>query len=192
MIAALRTLLLATCALGALSGQACAETRDWGDDIEVMDDTEMEDLRGGFSVGGIEFGFGAVVTSTLNGVPVLTTQLTMTDTGAIVRQTLNAVGENLAALAPEELQALGLEDAENAAGVVIASESGITAFVHNVANGTLQNILVNTATGQDISQNIDVTLTLPGFEYIQSRLMLEHFGMRISEDLQNVAVAPRG
>lgn len=192
MIGALRTLLLATCALGALSGQARAEATDWGDDIEVMDEAEMGDLRAGFSVAGIQFNFGAVVTSTLNGVPVLITQLTMTDTGAIVQQTLNAVGENIASLAPEDLQALGLEGEENAAGVVIASESGITAFVHNVAEGTLQNIIVNTATGQDITQDIDVTLTLPGFEYIQSQLALETFGLRISDDLQNVAIGPRG
>jgi len=193
MIAALRTILLAGCALWALSAPAFAQSADWGEDIEIIADAEMDELRGGFAIGGIQINFGAVVTSTLNGVPVLTTQITMVDTGALVQQTLNAVGQSLADLDPEELAELGIEDSDNAAGVVIESESGVTAFVHNIADGALQNILINTATGQDIEQNIDVTLTLPGFEYIQSQLALETFGLRIADDLQNVAIGgPRG
>lgn len=193
MIPAFRALLFATCAIGAPSGAAFAEAADdWGIDIAVMDDAELENVRGGFAVGGINFNFGAVVTSTLNGVPVLTTQITMIDSGAIVQETLSAVGRNLAELQPEELTALGLQDTENAAGVVIASESGVTAFVHNVTDGALQNIIVNTATGQNISQDIDVTLTLPGFEYIQDQLALETFGLRITDDLQNIAIGSRG
>jgi hypothetical protein len=185
---ALRPLLLAACALTALSAPAYAEAGGWGDDIEVIEDAEMADLRGGFDIGGIEIGFGAVVTSTLNGVPVLTTQLTITDTGAIIQQTLNTVGQNLDSLTPEQRAALGLDGLEGLGGIVIDSESGITAFVHNVTNGTLQNIIVNTATGQEIGQSIDVTLTLPGFEYIQSQLMLERFGMQVSDDLQAMAI----
>lgn len=182
------TLLLTACAYAALSAPAHAATDEWADGIEVIDDTEMDDLRGGFNVGGIEIGFGAIVTSTLNGVPVMTTQLNVTDTGTIVQQTMNNVGQNLASLTPEQLAALGLSAFAGLNGIVVNSESGITAFVHNVTNGSLQNILVNTATGQDIEQNIDVTLTLPGFEYIQQQLALEHFGMQISDDLQAVAI----
>ena len=50
MRGALRTLLFTACALAALSAPAYASTDDWGDDIEVMDDAEMDDLRGGFDV----------------------------------------------------------------------------------------------------------------------------------------------
>lgn len=181
---ALRDALLAGYALIALAAPAHAQTASI-DNFEVIDDAELDDLRGGFSLGGIEIGFGAVVTSTLNGVPVLTTQLTLTDAGALVEETLSAVGNNLSALTPEQRTALGLEDVAGANGVVIDSESGITAFVHNVAKGTLQNILVNTATGQDIEQNIDITLTLPGFEYIQEQLALERFGLQVNDDLRS-------
>ena len=185
-----RTLLFTACALAALSAPAHASADAWGDDIEVMDDAELGELRGGFNVGGIEIGFGAVVTSTLNGAPVITTNLTVTDAGAIVDQTLSTVGQNLSSLTPEQLEAHGLSALEGMNGVVVESEDGITAFVHNVTDGTLQNILVNTATGQDIDQNIDVTLTLPGFEYIQEQLTLERFGMQISDDLQSIAFGP--
>jgi len=185
MIVALRTLLITGCAFAALSAPAHADA--WGDDIEVMEDAEMEDLRGGFNIGGMEIGFGAVVTSTLNGVPVMTTNLTITDTGAVVQQTMHTVGENLGSLTPEQLSALGLAGLEGLSGVVINTESGLTAFVHNATNGTLQNITVNTASDQEIVQTIDVMLTLPGFEHIQSEFAIERFGMQISDDLHSIA-----
>lgn len=188
MIAALRTLLLAGCAFAAVSAPAFAETHAWGDDIEVMDDASLDDLRGGFNIGGIEIGFGAVVTSTLNGVPVMTTHLTVNESGAIVQQTMHTVGQNLESLTPEERDALGLSGLEGLSGVVINTDTGITAFVHNVTNGTLQNITVNTATGQEITQTIDVMLTLPGFETIQTEFMMERFGMQIADDLHAIAI----
>lgn len=190
MLSALRSLLFTACATAALSAPAYANADDWGNDIELMDDAEMDELRGGFNIGGIEIGFGAVVTSTLNGAPVITTNLTITDAGAIVDQTMSLVGQNLSSLTPEQMEAHGLSALEGMNGVVVEGEDGITAFVHNVTDGTLQNILVNTATGQDIEQDIDVTLTLPGFEYIQEQLTLERFGMQISDDLQHIAFGP--
>jgi hypothetical protein len=189
MAGVLRTFLFTACAVAALTASAAnASEAAWGDDVEVMDDAEMDDLRGGFDVGGIEIGFGAVVTSTLNGVPVMTTQLTVTDTGSVVEQTMNDIGESLSSLTPEQLAALGLAALAGLDGVVVNGETGATVFVHNVGNGTLQNILVNTASGQDIRQDIDVTLTLPGFESIQQQFALDHLGMRLSEDLQSMAI----
>jgi hypothetical protein len=188
MRGAFRTLLFTACALAALSAPAYASTDDWGDDIEVMDDAEMDDLRGGFNVGGIEIGFGAVVTSTLNGVPVMTTQLTVTDAGSIVEQTMNTAGQTLGSLTTEQLAALGLAAFAGMEGIIINGEGGFTAFVHNITDGSVQNILVNTANGQDIEQDVDITLTLPGFEAIQNHFAMARFGMQISDDLQSVAI----
>jgi hypothetical protein len=182
----MRALLFTACVFVALSAPAYA-SEDWGD-VEVMGDAEMDELRGGFNVGGIEIGFGATVTSTLNGVPVMTTQLTVTDAGAIIEQTMQNAGQSLGSLTSEQLAALGLAAFEGMNGLVLNGEGGITAFVHNVTNGTLQNILVNTANGQDIEQDVDITLTLPGFEAIQSQFAMERFGMQISDDLQSVAI----
>ena len=188
MRGAFRTLLFTACALAALSAPAYASADDRGDDIAVMDDAEMDNLRGGFRIGGIEIGFGAVVTSTLNGVPVMTTQLTVTDAGSIVEQTMNTAGQTLGSLTTEQLAALGLAAFAGMEGVVIDAEGGFTAFVHNMTDGTVQNILVNTANGQDIEQDVDITLTLPGFEAIQSDFAMARFGMQISDDLQSIAL----
>lgn len=183
MMRALRPLLLAT---ALFTASATAHAAEWGDDVEVMADAEMDGLRGGFEINGIEIGFGAVITSYMNGAPVLTTQLTWTDAGAIVEQTMANVGQRLEDLTPEQREALGVNGLEGAGGIVIDDEAGVTALVHNVAEGALQNIIINSATGRDLKQDIDVTLTLPGFDAIQDSLVLERFGLRLSDDMQGV------
>lgn len=180
---ALRSLGFATLALSALSAPAHA----WEDGVEVMDDAEMNDLRGGINIAGIEIGFGATVTSTLDGVPVLTTQFTLTDAGSILRQTLLAAGADISALTPEQRSALGLNGLDGLDGIVIEGEGGGTAFIHNLTSGALQNIVVNTADGREITQTIDISLQLPNFDLVQQSMMLEHFGMQISEDLQSMS-----
>jgi hypothetical protein len=184
----IRSLVFATVALGTLASPAYAADDAWDDGIEVIEDGEMEDLRGGINIAGIEIGFGATVTSTLDGVPVLTTQFTLTDAGAILRQTLLASGESLSALTPEQRAALGLNGFDGLDGIVIQGEGGGTAFIHNAATGALQNIVVNTADGREITQTIDISLQLPGFDLVQEQMTLEHFGMQISEDLHSIAV----
>jgi hypothetical protein len=178
---ALRAAMLATAIVMASATSALAS--EWGDGVEVMLDDEMDDLRGGFEINGIQIGFGAVVTSYMNGVPVLTTQMTWTDAGAIVEQTMANVGQRLEDLTPEARAALGVDGLDDASGIVVTDEAGVTALVHNVTDGALQNIIINSATGRDLAQDIDVTLTLPGFDAIQDSLVLERFGIRLTDDM---------
>jgi len=184
----LRFMLFTAAAFAAFGAPAYAESADWGDDIEIMADDEMNALRGGFEIGGININFGATVTTILNGVPVLTTNITVTDAGRIVDQTIADVGQSIGDLTEEGRAALGLDGlGEDAAGIIIDDENGVTALVHNVTEGALQNIIVNTATGRDIAQDIDITLDLPGFEMIQSELTTERFGFRLQDDMMGVA-----
>ena len=175
--------LLAGVAMAAMASPAHAQ--EWSDDIEVVALDEMDDLRGGFEIPGtnIELNLGAVVTTLMNGAPVLTTNITWTDAGAIVDQTMADVGRSLSEMSPAERAELGLDGLDGAGGLVINDAAGITALVHNVTEGALQNIIVNSATGRDISQNIDVTLELPGFEIIQDSLIRDYFGIHISDDM---------
>ena len=184
----LRLALVTAAAFAAFAAPAYANDASWGDEIEVMADDELGGLRGGFEVGGLNINFGATVTTILNGIPVLTSTLTITDAGAIVNQTIADVGSSIDDMSDEQLDALGLGGlGEDAAGIVIEDESGVTALVHNVTEGALQNIIVNSATGRDITQDIDITLDLPGFEFIQGELTVEHFGFRLQDDMMGVA-----
>ncbi|HYD87543.1 MAG TPA: hypothetical protein VEA80_08725 [Vitreimonas sp.] len=182
----LRIALLSAVAFVALAAPAFAGESGWGDGVEVMAEEEMAAERGGISIGGVDINFGAVVTTLVNGVPALTTTLTWTDAGTFIEETVGDIGESINDMTPEELDALGLGELENAGGVVIEDENGVTALVHNVTEGALQNIIINSATGRDLAQEIDVTLELPGFELMQDQLIVEHFGFRISDDLQGI------
>jgi hypothetical protein len=186
---ALRFALATAAAFAALSAPAFASDDAWSD-VEVIADDEMDDLRGGFEIPGtsINVNFGAVVTTVMNGIPVLTTNVTWTDAGAIVDRTMANVGESLSEMPPEAIEALGLDGLQDAGGLVIEDEAGVTAIVHNITESSIQNIIVNNATGRDIAQDIDVTLTLPGFEYVQQQIATERFGIRIGEDLSNVMI----
>jgi hypothetical protein len=186
-----RMLLLSGVLFAALAAPAWADD-SWGEDIEVMDAEDLEAHRGGFSVGGIDINFGATITTLVNGVPALTTTLTWTDVGAFVEETIGEVGESINTLTEEQRAELGIDGLENAGGVIIADEAGVTALVHNVTEGSLQNIIINNATGRDLTQEIDITVTLPGFELVQDALQVELFGMHVASDLSPFLTDPGG
>ncbi|MBL8546113.1 MAG: hypothetical protein JNL81_06595 [Hyphomonadaceae bacterium] len=178
----MRTLLLTGAFMAMLAAPAWAD--DWGSDVEVMSVEDLEAHRGGFEIGNLSVNFGATVTTLVNGVPALVTTLTWTDVGSLVQQTVGDVGQNIANMTQEQRTALGLDGLGDAGGVVINDEAGVTALVHNITEGSLQNIIINNATGRDLSQQVDVTLTLPGFELVQDALAIEMFGIRINDDLR--------
>jgi hypothetical protein len=179
--------LLSSLAMTIVLAAPAYATDEWGAEIEVMDDADLSDLRGGFAVDGMEIGFGALVTSYVNGAPVLSTQLTWTDMGAVIQETLSGAGQSLRELTPEARDALGVGDLDDANGVVINDQAGVTALIHNITDGALQNIIINSASDRDLRQEIDVTLTLPGFDAIQDALTLERFGMHLTDDMRGIA-----
>jgi len=186
----MRAILLSGVFMALLASPAGAE-EGWGDNIEVMSAEDMDGHRGGFEIAGLNVNFGATVTTLVNGIPALVTTLTWTDVGAFVEETVGGVGQNIADMTPDQLTALGLNGLENAGGVVIEDETGVTALVHNITEGSLQNIIINNATGRDLAQEIDVTLTLPGFEFIQGQLITERFGIHLTDEM-NVFIGDPG
>ncbi|MCA8887177.1 MAG: hypothetical protein KDA35_11145, partial [Hyphomonadaceae bacterium] len=117
-----RALLLAVALLGGLATPAHAD-ESWGQDIEVMSVDDLDANRGGFSFGNLNFNFGATVTTLVNGVPALVTNITWTDVGALVDQTVGQVGQDISDMTPEQLQALGLNGLNGVGGVVMDDEA---------------------------------------------------------------------
>jgi hypothetical protein len=180
-------LFLAACI--ALIAQPAFAHDSWDEGVELISESEMDALRGGFAVGsGIEIQFGAQITTLVNGVPALTTNLTWSNTGQLVSDTIGQIGQSIEHLTSEQRAELGLDGLESAGGVVIEDADGVTALVHNITQGALQNIIVNSATGRDLRQEIDLTLTLPGFEAVQQSLQLERIGIRLDADLRGVII----
>lgn len=186
-----RGLFLSVAFAAVLATPAWADD-GWGEGVEVMGVVDLAAHRGGFDIGGFTFNFGATITTLVNGTPALTTVLTWTDTGTFIEETVGTIGQNINSLTPEQRAALGIDGLENAGGVVIDDEAGVTTLVHNVTQGSLQNIIINTATGRDLTQEIDVTLTLPGFELIQDALQVETFGIRLTDDMNLFLSDPSG
>lgn len=158
----------------------------WGDDVQVMTDDEMAAERGGIRLpNGVDVGFGAIVTTYANGLPVLQTLLTWSDAGPALASSIGSFGRSIDSMSPEERTALGLEGLQGLSGVVIADADGVTAVAHNVTDGALQNIILNTASGRDLVQTVDVTLTLPKFELAQGAMRADLAGLRVAADLRD-------
>jgi hypothetical protein len=177
------TLLAASAAaLAAMATSALADTGAWAG-LDVMADSEMAELRGGIRLpNGVDLGLGAIVTTYSNGVPVLQTQLTWTDAGTVVDQTMGSIGQDITEMTPQQRASLGLDGLTG--GVAIDDAEGVTALVHNVTDGALQNIIINNADGRHLRQDIAVTLALPNFEAMQQVLALQQLGLHIDRDLR--------
>jgi hypothetical protein len=177
-------LLLVTAAFLALATPAMADDAWTG--LELMADSEMAELRGGIRLpNGVDLTLGAIVTTYSNGVPVLQTQLNWTDAGTVVDQTIGAIGEDISDMTPEQREALGIDGMTG--GVVIDDADGVTALVHNVTDGSLQNVIINNADGRNLRQDIAVTLALPNFETMQGVIALQQLGLRIDRDLRGIS-----
>jgi hypothetical protein len=143
----------------------------------------LESERAGFfSAAGVEFGFAATLQTMVDGQVALTTTLTLQDNGSVDQQTnvnpnleaaLNAGAPGTTVTAVNGGQQLsaapGLDlSGVQGAGIVIKSDSGITAVLNNIGANQFQNVVVNTANSQAISQNTAITVSLPAFSAAQA------------------------
>lgn len=184
--------ICAAAALLVLTGPAHAMDDPFAG-IEIMDDGEMAEMRGGLRVSdGLDIGFGAVITTYSNGAPVMQTHLNWTDAGEMIERTYGSIGAQIDTLPAEARAVLGIEGMTGAGGVVINDAQGVTALMHHITDGSLQNIIVNNASGRDLRQEIDVTLRLPNFEAMQGVFDIQRLGLRIDSDLTAAITATGG
>ena len=128
---------------------------------QALDEMQLDALRGGLRTpDGLEFGFGAVVRTIVDGGLALESQLTWTDKGAVETVTGGALG--------------GLEGASlpggasvDWKGVVLPGDGGQTTVLHNLDGGALQNVILNTASNRDLRQETAITLNVPALDQLQ-------------------------
>lgn len=132
----------------------------------AMTDLELARVRGGyFSANGITFGFGATVSTYVDGSFALESRLTVTDAGVLQSQTAGT-GANLMAFDPATAQAAGLAGLVGQ-GVVVGGDGGVSTVVQNLTGNQILNVVLNGANNRTITQNTAVTLTLPQFNQLQ-------------------------
>lgn len=171
-------------ASAALCAAPAAHAADFGD-AEVVADEELQDMRGGFIVaGGYQIDFGAIVRTFVDGELALETLLSWSEAGAVIERSYGQVGQPLNELANDAQSQLNLPGlSTGGSGIVLSDGQGATALIHRVIDGAFQNFVINDASGRDIRQEIELTITLPGFEASQDIINLDRLGLRIGDEI---------
>ncbi|WP_152561229.1 hypothetical protein [Halomonas salina] len=150
------------------SGILSAGTHDIYYRGEVLPDEGMAELRGGFRLAGMDLNFGAKLTTAINERVRYITQVAFDNAGArVLSGTLEQSGTEPvtqvggpggvdAASIGGKIDLTGLSDFS---GVLMSDgKGGMTAALHNITRDAIVSSLSTTASGQSISNEIDVSV----------------------------------
>ena len=173
------------------------------DGVELLATEEMGGLRGGFiNALGVPIQFGADVLTTIDGMPIFQTSFILTEVGLersmiyLPNPTLDMTGVtsveipggtvvefvggdngvDVQDLLPDGINITGLN---GTAGFVLVDQTGATAVLHDVATDGLMNVIANTASGVDVRQDLEATITLNDIGNLQSNVRLERLRMEL-------------
>lgn len=139
--------------------------------LATVSEDELAEQRGGFAWNGMEISFGAEISTWLADELVLHTIVSWDGAGKHVEQTvsgkLDAV--DAAALQNGILSTGNITIAVGDATVFLANE-GQTALMHQT-DGSLRNVLINTASNISARQQVDATIDLSGYDAFRADIM---------------------
>ncbi len=172
-------------ALGSLLAAAPTAAREPLPDLEIVADSELAEQRGGFRHQGLEIRLGAELRSYLGDALVVQTNVTWSASGAEFSRVVSGA---LTPAAASDLQAgimaggsLNFRVGEDQ---VFLANNGQTAFAQRT-DGTLQNIVVNTASGVAIRQEVDAKLDIDNFQPFQAGILAERIGRDVAGMIQS-------
>jgi len=159
----------------------------WAQDAEPLADADLADLRGGYlTAAGISFDFGMVVRTYVDNRLALQTTLRWTPAGPVSEQVMESVpgavdlADAMDALLADGIDLGGLSDAH---GMVLSDGDGTTALIHNIGSGHVQNLILNTADGRDLREEMELNLVLPDLASMQQGIALSRLGAQISGEI---------
>lgn len=169
------TAAIALCA--AWPAAQAQATQDFAD-AQVLSLDQLDEVRGGLQLpSGAEFGFGAVMSTFVDGSLALQTRLTWTALGPVETVEVGMFTPNLAAAAAAG--GITLEGGSTVQGLVVGGDGGITAVVHSVSGEHLGHLVINNANNRDIRQSTDITLDIPGFAQMQQDIAAQNVDLRL-------------
>ncbi|WP_227369277.1 hypothetical protein [Halomonas sp. M20] len=153
-------------------------------DAEIIEETALEDLRGGFTAGGIDMSFGATLRTMIDDIR-LETVMNITRAGEnIVSQTLEntrhlrgatdrreitqvgpATGKSIIETTPESVSVPGLK---NLSGWVVQDPKGFSAALHNLTQDAIMSAVISNASGRDIRQQLDIRLDVHNMDALRA------------------------
>lgn len=169
-------LRIAACAAFLALSPLAAHADPFADEV-AADESTLAEARGGFiTAGGLTFDLGAVITTWRNGALALQTVLNWSPTGVT---TAHSTGTPVAG----DILAPGLPALTASGGVAITDPDGATTILHLTGDGQFINTVITSQSEQTIHQDIALTITLPGFEAVQTSLMSDKMGLRLNAEL---------
>ena len=150
----------------------------------TVSDEVLATQRGGFSWNDMQISFGADIRSFVNDQLALRTIVSWTANGATVDR---FVSPALTAADASHIQAGiltsgGIQMRVGNESVFLAN-GGQTALIHSA--DTVQNVLINTASGVNLTQQVDATLDISGYDGFRDALTMT----RISDAVGNAVGA---
>lgn len=155
------------------SGILSAGTHDIYYRGDVLPDDGLAELRGGFRMAGMELNFGARLTTAINDRVRYITQVAFDNAGArVLSRTLEQSGAGGIEVTPvgPDLGSSGINAADisgaldlaglsDFSGVLVGdAQGGMTAALHNITRNAIVSSLSTTASGQTISNDVDVSV----------------------------------
>ena len=164
-----------------------AASRDEFETLAVIGKDELDKLRGGFEIGGLQLDIGATIRTFIDGVQVLQSVVTLPGPAGTVPaaggqqsgvstqasaqlpglQIVDAGAGGLAALGDQIPDQVDLGALNDASGVIVNDSKGFTAALHRIDRSQIISALVNTASGRSLRQQIDVTVDIANFRQYQ-------------------------
>ncbi len=149
--------------------------------LAVTGESELGNIRGGFSLAGLKMDFGANVRTFIDGVLSLETVVTMTGAGITSQQVTppggsvpnvpgltlvfgDGSGSAIGDFIPPNVDLSGLV---RGSGVVLNDSKGFTAVLHQINKDHILGMLVNAATGRTIRHKLDINVTVSNFRQFQ-------------------------
>jgi hypothetical protein len=170
----MRRLLMIVAALTAASGAASAQVG------ERLDEAALAGERGGIKTDmGLEIGFGATVSTFIDGKLALQSKLTWTPTGPATEQSAGGPLPQGVTVAPWTGSPLTVSD-------------GATVIMHALSGSTLGSIVANAADNRNIRQTTDITLALPQLPKLQQQMAQARTASQLQTSLGDALIARAG
>lgn len=147
-------------------------------DLRAIGGDDLDELRGGFSIAGLDMELGANVRTYFNGVQVVETVVSITPGSVTTTSTQLAempgltivLGEDFDTLAGLAMGQADLAGLRGAGGAVLKDESGVTAALSRITPDQFLGVLVNTASGRDVRFEMNLDVTIRNFTDFQQQV----------------------
>lgn len=185
--------LLVLAATVPVQAEMAAQPDSFAAGAAPLSSAELQTLRGGMRINGVDFDFGAIVRVFVDGPMVAETALTLNPDGSIARSTtIHDTSSTTPFTSLSQLNGSDLHfgNLDNADGFVISGPTGLSVALNSIKAGNITGLLANDAAGRNITQTIEVSVTINNFTQINSNLQSSiAMGRAISAALPNAVLA---